>query len=107
VLRNWDFFRAPLAAVVCMHRDLGLVDSLGVGMFLQNFLLALTARGIGSCVQVSIAGYPDVIREQLEIDDEHRILCGMSIGYPDPGFAANGLHVPRNPLDRNVRFVDD
>jgi nitroreductase len=106
VLRNWDFFGAPLAAVVCMHRDLGLVDSLGVGMFLQTFLLALTARGIGSCVQVSIAGYPDVIREQLEIGDEHRILCGMSIGYPDPDFAANGLHVPRNPLDRNIRFVD-
>ena len=29
-LRNWEFFRAPVGAVVCMHRDLGLVDSLGV-----------------------------------------------------------------------------
>ena len=24
VLRNWEFFRAPLAGIVCMHRDLGL-----------------------------------------------------------------------------------
>ena len=31
-LRNWEFFRAPVAGVVCMHRDLGLVDSLGVGL---------------------------------------------------------------------------
>jgi hypothetical protein len=23
VLRNWEFFRAPLAGIVCMHRDLG------------------------------------------------------------------------------------
>src|ERR1700712_1890274 len=77
VLRNWEFFRAPLGAVVCMHRDLGLVDALGVGMFLQTFMLALNARGIASCVQVSIAGYPDVIREQLDIGEDMRILCGV------------------------------
>ena len=57
-LRNWEFFRAPVGAVVCMHRDLGLVDSLGVGMFLQTLLLGLTERGLGTCVQVSIAEYP-------------------------------------------------
>ncbi|MBJ7339353.1 nitroreductase [Mycolicibacterium sp.] len=106
VLRNWEFFRAPIGAVVCMHRDLDDVDALGVGMFLQTFMLALTARGVGSCVQVSIAGYPDVIREQLGIDEDMRILCGMSIGYPDPDFPANSLDVPRSPLDANVTFLD-
>ena len=59
VRRNREFFRAPLTGIVCMHCELAFVDSLGVGMFLQTFLLALTARGIGSCVQVSIAGYPN------------------------------------------------
>lgn len=106
VLRNWDFFRAPLAAVVCMHRDLGYVDAVGVGMFLQTFLLGITARGLGSCVQVSVAGYPDVLREHLGIGPDMRILCGVSIGYPDPAFAANQLTVPRNPLDQNVVFID-
>lgn len=106
VLRNWEFFRAPLGAIVCMHRDLDYVDALGVGMFLQTFMLALTARGIGSCVQVSIAGYPDVIREQLGVGEDLRILCGLSIGYPDPEFAANKLHTPRSPLEHNMVFVD-
>lgn len=104
VLRNWEFFRAPMTGIVCMHRDLDYVDALGVGMFLQTFLLALTARGLGSCVQVSVAGYPDVLREQLGIGEEYRILCGVAIGYEDPGFAANSLNVPRNPLDHNVVF---
>lgn len=36
MLCNWEFFRAPLAGIVSMHRDLGLVDALGVGMFLQT-----------------------------------------------------------------------
>jgi nitroreductase len=106
VLRNWEFFRAPLAGIVCMHRDLGYVDAVGVGMFLQTFLLALTARGLGTCVQVSVAGYPDVLREHLDIGDEMRILCGVSIGYPDPGFACNQLAVPRNPLETNFVFKD-
>ena len=106
VLRNWEFFRAPLAAVVCMHGDLDYVDAVGVGMFLQTFLLALTGRGLGTCVQVSIAGYPDTLREQLDIGEDMRILCGLAIGYPDPDFAANHLDVPRNPLERNVVFMD-
>ena len=106
VLRNWEFFRAPLAGIVCMHRDLGYVDAVGVGMFLQTFLLALTARGIGSCVQVSVAGYPDVLREHLGIGEDMRILCGVSIGYPDPEFACNQLDVPRNPLESNIVFKD-
>ena len=105
-LRNWEFFRAPVGAVVCMHRDLGLVDSLGVGMFLQTLVLALTERGLGACVQVSIAEYPDVVRAQLEIPDELTVLCGLSIGYPDPAFPGNSIVVPRNPVESNVVFLD-
>lgn len=107
VLRNWEFFRAPLAGIICMHQDLDYVDAVAVGMFLQTFALALTARGLGSCVQVSVAGYPDILREQLHIHDEYRILCGIAIGYPDPTFPANNLDVPRNPLEANVTFITD
>ena len=105
-LRNWEFFRAPVGAVVCMHRDLGLVDSLGVGMFLQTLVLALTERGLGACVQVSIAAYPEILRAHLDIPDELTVLCGLSIGYPDPAFPGNSLAVPRNPVETNVVFLD-
>jgi nitroreductase len=105
-LRNWEFFRAPVGAVVCMHRDLGLVDSLGVGMFLQTLLLGLTERGLGTCVQVSIAEYSPIVRTQLDIPDELTVLCGLSIGYPDPAFPANSIAVPRNPVSTNVVFLD-
>lgn len=104
--RNWEFFRAPVAGVVCMHRDFGHVDALGVGMFLQTLLLALTERGIDSCVQVSIALYPEVVRAQLDIAAELTVLCGMSIGYADPSFPANHLEIPRNPVADNVVFLD-
>ncbi|MFG1929444.1 nitroreductase [Mycobacterium sp. NPDC048908] len=105
-LRNWEFFRAPVGAVVCMHRDLGPVDAVGVGMFLQTLVLALTERGLGTCVQVSIAAYPDVLRAHLGIPEDLTVLCGLSIGYPDPAFPANNLATPRKPIESNVVFLD-
>jgi len=105
-LRNWEFFRAPVGAVICMHRDLGLVDSLGVGMFLQTLVLALTERGLGTCVQVSIAAYPEILRAQLGIPDDLTVLCGLAIGYPDPAFAGSSVVTPRNPVETNVAFLD-
>src|SRR6516162_3503281 len=107
VLRNWEFFRAPLAGIVCMHKDLGLTDALGVGMFLQTLLLALTARGLATSLEVSIAGYPEIVRAQLAIPEDLSILCGVAIGYPDPDFAANKLHVDREPIGKNVVFLDN
>ncbi|TRW81178.1 nitroreductase [Mycolicibacterium sp. 018/SC-01/001] len=106
-LRNWDFFNAPVAGMVCMHRDLGLPDAVGVGMFLQTLLLALTERGLDSCVQVSTALYPDLVRHQLDIPDDMTVLCGICIGYADPAFAANNIVTPRNPFSDNVVILDD
>jgi nitroreductase len=107
VMRNWEFFRAPLAGIVCMHRDLGPADALSVGMFLQTLLLALTERGLGSCCEVSIAGYPEIVRSQLALASELSILCGLAIGYPDQNFSANKLQVTRNPIEMNVAFIDN
>ncbi len=107
VLRNWEFFGAPLVGVVCVHRDLDHVDSMSVGMFLQTLILALTARGLGTCTQVSIAGYPEVVHDQLGIPDDLRVLCGLAIGYPDRDFPVNSLRTPRNPLGDNVVFRTD
>ncbi|BBY90869.1 oxidoreductase [Mycobacterium gallinarum] len=105
-LRNWEFFRAPVAGVVCMHRDLGHADSLAVGMFLQTLVLALTERGVGTCLQVSVAHFPDVLREQLDIPNDLQILCGLAVGYADPAFPANRLRTPRNPVGESVVFLD-
>src|SRR5262249_5629213 len=92
---------------VCMHRDLGPADALSVGMYLQTLLLALTERGLGTCVEVSIAGYPEIVRAQLAIPAELSILCGLAIGYPDPDFAANPLHRNRAPVGKKVVFLDE
>jgi nitroreductase len=75
-------------------------------MFLETLLLALTERGLGSCCEVSIAGYPEIVRAQLAIPAELSILCGLAVGYPDPNFAGNKLQIARQPFEMNVAFID-
>ncbi|MEH2012396.1 hypothetical protein [Nostoc sp.] len=36
LLRNYEFFGAPVVGIVCMHQDLGVADALSVGMYLLN-----------------------------------------------------------------------
>jgi hypothetical protein len=48
VLRNWEFFRAPLVGIVCMHKDFGPAHAPSVGMYLQTLLLTLRERGLPS-----------------------------------------------------------
>lgn len=103
--RNYQFFGAPMVGILCMHRDLGLVDAVGVGMYLQTLVLGLTARGISSCVQAALTTYPEVIRRELAIPDELVILCGLSLGYADPDFPANSLKVPKHPVEKNVSIL--
>jgi nitroreductase len=103
--RNYAFFDAPMVGILCMHRELGLTDAVGVGMYLQTLVLALTARGIGTCVQAALTTYPEVIRRELAIPDELVILCGLSLGYADPDFPANHLKIPKQPVEKNVLIL--
>jgi nitroreductase len=106
VMRNWEFFRAPLACIVCMDRDLAPWDAMSVGMFVQTLLLALTERGLSSCAEVSVVGYPEIVRAELDIPEELSILSGLAVGYADPDFAANKLKISREPIGENAVFLD-
>lgn len=104
-LRNFKFFGAPLAGVVCMPKGLGQADSLGVGIWLQTLTLALEARGVGSCAQVYLAGYADCIRRELGIPEGMEVICGLSIGYADESSPANCVRTVRDSIDCNVTFI--
>lgn len=104
---NFEFYGAPLVAVVCMHKDLGPPDALSVGMYLQTLLLTLTERHLDTCVEVSVAGYPDVFRSELGIAPELLILCGLAIGYSDEELPINSLRIGREAVDKSVVFFHE
>lgn len=106
-VRNYDFFGAPVAGILCMDKRLGHADAISVGMYLQTLLLEFTRVGLGTCVEVSVAGYPEVLRSELGIQEELDILCGVAIGLEDKEFPANLLKIPRQPIENNVVFLEN
>jgi nitroreductase len=78
-----------------------------VPRYLQTLLLEFTKLGIGSCVEVSVAGYPEVLKRELDIDEEFEILCGIAIGTEDLEYKVNGLRIARRPIEDNVVFLED
>jgi hypothetical protein len=34
------------------------------------------------------------------------VRCGLAVGYPDQDFPANKLHIGREPIEKNVVFLD-
>lgn len=106
-IRNYQFFGAPLAVIVCMTTELQGQEALSVGMFLQSFLLGLTDMGIGSCAQISIAQYPEVVHREINIPDDLQILCGVSIGYEDEDDKVNAIRTSRGQIEDMATFLNE
>lgn len=105
-LRNFVAFDAPHIAMVGIDRRFDLYAALDVGCWLQTLMLAATAEGLSTCAQASLAVYSDVVRRELGVPDEVKLLFGVGIGYEDTGAAANNCRTTREPLVSNVTFLD-
>jgi nitroreductase len=104
--RNYDFFGAPVGLVFSIERKLEKGSWLDYGMFLQTIMLAARAKGLHTCPQASIANYPDVVRRELGVTDEWIVVCGMALGYGDPGAEINTFQPPRIGLDEYAVFLE-
>ena len=98
-MQNYRLFGAPHVAIVHAEAALGPYGAMDTGGFVTTFLLAATARGIGTIAQASVAAYPDLIRAHFGLPDTRNILCAISFGYPDPDHPANQFRTERAALD--------
>lgn len=103
---NYVFFGAPVGMVYTIDRTLEKGSWLDYGMFLQTIMLAARARGLHTCPEASIASYPDIIRRELDIPRERVVVCGMAMGYADPGALVNTFQPTRIGIDEYAVFLD-
>lgn len=104
--RNVECFGAPASLFFTIDRRLAQGSWLDYGMFIQNVTLAVTAHGLASCVQAAFNPYHPVIRDVFDWPENEMLVCGMSLGYPDPDAVENGLVVEREPVEHFARFFD-
>ena len=108
VFKNFSFFDAPVGLFFTMDRSLGQAQIIDLGIFIQTLVLLAHERGMASCPQASWTMWPETIRKTLKIDDREMIMCGMSLGYPNPDDAVNDIRQSRVGLDSfaSVRGFD-
>ena len=64
----------------------------------------LTAQGLGSCPQTALSFHAELVRAQLSVDENFKLLFGISFGHPDPSAAANQCQTERAAAADGVRF---
>lgn len=104
-LENFRFFGAPHVAILHVDEALGPYGAVDCGAYVSTFVLAATARGVATIAQAALAAYPDVIREELGLGEDRKIVCGISFGYADPDHAVNGYRTSRASVDDVVEWV--
>lgn len=104
--RNYSFFGAPVGMVFTIDHHLEQGSWLDYGMFLQTIMLAAREFGLHTCAQAAIADYAKLVRRELGIDETEMVVCGMALGYADPGAVINAFQPPRIPLDTYAKFCD-
>nr|MBL8412615.1 nitroreductase [Dechloromonas sp.] len=104
--RNFTFFDAPVGLIFTVDRRLAQGSWLDFGMFLQNLMLAATARGMATCPQAAWIDFHGVVGQQLGFAEHEQLVCGMALGYADPRAIENELHPARVPLAEFVVYHD-
>lgn len=104
--QNFSFFGAPVGLIFALDRDMEPGSWLDMGMFLQSVMIAARGEGLETCPQAAFCQYHDIIRAHLGIGEDKVIVCGMAVGFGDPGARINTFRTEREPVERFAAFVD-
>ncbi len=102
--RNFRFFDAPVGMIFTIHRSLGYSAWIDYGMFLGNVMTAARGRGLHTCPQFAFTQFHGIIRDELGLADDEKVLLGMALGHEDTSAVENSLRTERAPLAEWASF---
>lgn len=101
---NFQFFEAPVLAVLCQDRSLTDWSTMDLGTFAGYLMLAAEHYGVQSVPAFSAVAYPKLLREALGIPDHLLIRSGIVLGYALAGHPYNRHVSEREPLRSLVHY---
>lgn len=103
MMRNFEFFGAPHAAIITTEAALGVYGAIDCGLYVQSFLLAAHAHGVATCPQAALAGRSPFLRDWFGLPDSRKVVCAIAFGYEDPEHRS-AIRTARAPLDEVVTY---
>ena len=105
MLKNFDFFGAPVGLFCFVDKQMGLPQWSDLGMFLQTFMLLAVDSDLDTCAQESWSLKQNCVRTFLNVHEDLILFCGMAIGYADKDSKINELSTSRRPVDEWTNFI--
>jgi acyl-CoA synthetase (AMP-forming)/AMP-acid ligase II/nitroreductase len=99
---NYNFFGAPVGIILTIEKNLSEGSWIDLGIYLGHLILVAEAAGLATAAQASFISYHKTIRQIIDIDDNHLVMCGLSLGYADETHPINQFETPRQTLAENV-----
>ena len=105
VFKEWGarLFGAPVVVVICM--DKALSSYFDLGLLAQTICLAAQGFGVDSIIASAFVSQQDILRKELEIQENLNIVIGIGLGYPNPQSIINTYRSPRRPIHEVVRYM--
>lgn len=104
LIRNFQFFGAPVGLFCFIRRDMGSPQWSDLGMYLQSVMLLATEAGLATCAQECWSLFPRTVTDYVGAPPEQMLFAGMAIGYADMEAPENHLASERAPLDEIALF---
>lgn len=106
-LKNFSLFGAPHVAIITTEADLGVYGAVDCGLYIDSFLLAAQALGLGACAQAALAARAPLLHERFAIPETRKVVCGVSFGYADRSHPTASYRTSRATLQEAVTFVTE
>ncbi|NWG45600.1 MAG: nitroreductase [Alphaproteobacteria bacterium] len=105
LMRNFILFDAPVGLFFSTHRCCGIPQFVDLGMFMQSVMLMARAEGLDTCAQEAWGIWHETVARFVGLPEDHRVFCGMALGYADTAAPVNRLHTERAPVDEFATFL--
>jgi nitroreductase len=106
MLNNFRFFGAPTALILTSTFDLNFFVGIDLGCYVQSILLLAREYGLGTCPQAALGAFPDIVKSELQLPEDEKVIMGISIGYPVENSNLNRFHSPREEMDQVIQFFN-
>lgn len=103
-LDNFRFFGAPTVLFFVMEKGMGYWPALDLGIFLGTLMVVLREEGLECIAQAALAAYPDLVRQELNLESRWQVAAGMSIGYGNMAHPQSSFISPRAEFSEMVSF---
>ena len=107
VRENLRFYGAPHVAMLFVPRlGDGVRAASDVGMYAQNVLLSLHARGYHGIPQAVHGMFAETVRGALGVPEDLKLLFGIAFGTADPESPLRRTDIGRIPLEESLVLHD-